>query len=43
MAREVRRYALPRLPPHEPPLALATAGRVAAEEERKDWGIIEID
>jgi hypothetical protein len=27
----------------EPALAMAAAGSVAVEEERKDWGIIEID
>src|SRR5262245_16163181 len=46
LVREVHRYALPRLPQQpEPALALATAGSgsVAVEEERKDWGIIEID
>ena len=43
LAREVHRYALPRLPPPEPPLVMATAGGAAGEEERRDWGIIEID
>jgi hypothetical protein len=47
LVREVHRYALPRLPQQqpEPALAMATAGSgsVAVEEERKDWGIIEID
>jgi len=50
LAREVHRYALPRLPrqtaaqplPAEPALALAAAGG-AADEDRKEWGIIEID
>jgi hypothetical protein len=43
VAREIHRYALPRLPPpHEPALALATAG-AAAEDDKKPWGIIEID
>jgi uncharacterized protein len=43
VAREIHRYALPRLPqPREPALALATAG-AAAEEDKKPWGIIEID
>jgi hypothetical protein len=42
VAREVHRYALPRLPqPHEP--AMAMAGGPSVEEERKGWGIIEID
>jgi hypothetical protein len=34
---------LPRLPqPQEPALAMATAG-VASEDDKKPWGIIEID
>ena len=43
VAREVHRYALPRLPQHEPALAMATAGGGPSEEEKKAWGIIEID
>jgi hypothetical protein len=45
LAREVHRYALPRLPQREPALALATAGGGASESEddKKAWGIIEID
>ena len=44
LAREVHRYALPRLPQqHEPALAMATAGGGPADEDRKAWGIIEID
>lgn len=44
LAREVHRYALPRLPQQfEPALAMATAGAPAADEDRKGWGIIEID
>jgi hypothetical protein len=44
LASEVHRYALPRLPPSEPALAMATAGNVGAgEEDKKAWGIIEID
>jgi hypothetical protein len=45
VAREVHRYALPRLPQQpEPALVMAAAGTgAAAEEERKEWGIIEID
>ena len=43
LAREVHRYALPRLPQrHEPALVMATAGG-PSEEDRKAWGIIEID
>jgi hypothetical protein len=44
LAREVHRYALPRLPhAPEPALVLASAGASASDEERKAWGIIEID
>lgn len=45
LVREVHRYALPRLPQptSEPPLAMATAGAAPTEEDRKGWGIIEID
>ena len=43
VAREVQRYALSRVPPHEPAVALAYAGAEASPEERKSWGIIEID
>jgi hypothetical protein len=43
VAREVQRYALARLPQAEPAPALAYAGVEATPEERKSWGIIEID
>jgi hypothetical protein len=43
VAREVQRYALSRVPPPEPAIALAYAGADASPEERKSWGIIEID
>jgi len=44
LAREVHRYALPRLPqPTEPALAMASAGAAPADDDRKPWGIIEID
>jgi winged helix-turn-helix DNA-binding protein len=44
LSREVHRYAMPRLPQHaEPALVLASAGSAPADEERKEWGIIEID
>jgi hypothetical protein len=44
LAREVHRYALPRLPHAEPALAMAAASTGdSPEEERKPWGIIEID
>jgi hypothetical protein len=43
LAREVHRYALPRLPQHEPALAMAGAGGAPADEDKKAWGIIEID
>jgi hypothetical protein len=43
LAREIHHYALPRLPaPREPALAMAAAGG-AAEDDKKPWGIIEID
>jgi len=45
VAREVQRYALARVPRQEPApaLAFAGAGVEASPEERKSWGIIEID
>ena len=43
VAREVQQYALARLPQPEPAPALAYAGVEATPEERKSWGIIEID
>ena len=44
VARDVQRYALLRVPhPEEPAAALAYAGVEATPEERKGWGIIEID
>jgi hypothetical protein len=43
VAREVQRYALARMPQPEPAPALAYAGIDATPEERKSWGIIEID
>jgi hypothetical protein len=44
LSREVHRYALPRMPQHaEPVLVMASAGAAAPDEERKEWGIIEID
>ena len=44
VAREVHHYAMPRLPQQpEPALAMASAGPAPADEERKEWGIIEID
>ncbi len=46
LGREVHRYALPRLPAHaepgEPAMAMATAGG-SGDEDKKGWGIIEID
>lgn len=42
IASEVHQYALARLPQSEPALALATAGP-PDDDERKTWGIIEID
>lgn len=43
VAREVQRYAFARLPHPEPAPALAYVGVDATPEERKGWGIIEID
>jgi hypothetical protein len=44
VSREVQRYALARMPqPEETAAALAYAGVEATPEERKGWGIIEID
>ncbi len=43
LAREVHRYALPRLPQPEPALVLAVAGAAPSDDDRKPWGIIEID
>ena len=43
VVREVQRYALARVPQPEPAAALAYAGVEATPEERKGWGIIEID
>ncbi len=42
LAREVHRYALPRLPQHEPDMAMVTAS-VGSPDDKKAWGIIEID
>jgi hypothetical protein len=43
VAREVQHYALARMPHPEPAPALAYAGAEPTAEERKNWGIIEID
>jgi hypothetical protein len=43
VVHEVQRYALARMPKPEPAPALAYAGMDATPEERKSWGIIEID
>jgi hypothetical protein len=43
LAREIHRYALPRLPQAEPAMAMAAAGAHPAEDDKKAWGIIEID
>jgi hypothetical protein len=43
VAREVQRYAVTRLPQAEPVPVLAYAGADASPDERKSWGIIEID
>jgi hypothetical protein len=43
VAREVQRYALSRVPSREAAPVLAYAGVEASADERKSWGIIEID
>ena len=45
VASEVQRYAMARVPQHEPAPALAYAGTGGepTPEERRSWGIIEID
>ena len=44
VAREVQSYALARLPLAEPAMAMAGRGeRELADDDRKSWGIIEID
>ena len=43
VAREIQLFALARVPHREPAPALAYAGIEATPEERKSWGIIEID
>ena len=46
LVREVHAYALARLPQAEPALALPggrTPTPAALEEDRRSWGIIEID
>jgi hypothetical protein len=43
LAREIQSYAVPRLPQGEPVLAMVSAGAPSGEEEKKGWGIIEID
>lgn len=43
LAREVHRYAMPRLPQPEPSLVMAAAGAAPNDDDRKPWGIIEID
>jgi hypothetical protein len=43
LAREIHRYALPRLPQGEPALAMVSAGAGPGEDDKKAWGIIEID
>ena len=44
IASAVHQYALARLPTGEPAPALALAGGIAADgDDRKSWGIIEID
>jgi hypothetical protein len=43
VGREVQHYALARVPAPEPALAYAGGGPALSADERKNWGIIEID
>ena len=43
VAREVQSYALGRLPHTEPAMVIAGVGEDVVEDDRKSWGIIEID
>jgi hypothetical protein len=43
VAREVQTYALGRLPQPEPAMVIAGASGAVADDDRKPWGIIEID
>ncbi len=43
VAREVQAYALARLPRPEPAMAVAGGGESELDDDRKPWGIIEID
>ena len=43
VAREVQAYAMSRLPQPEPAMVTAGGGRDIADDDRKPWGIIEID
>jgi Bacterial regulatory protein, arsR family len=43
VVREIHRYAMPRLLRDEPDMVMATAAVGPGEEEKKPWGIIEID
>ena len=43
VAREVQTYALARLPQHEPAMVVAGGGTEMPDDDRKPWGIIEID
>jgi hypothetical protein len=43
LAREIHRYAVPRLPQQEPDMAMVTAAVGSGDDEKKPWGIIEID
>ena len=43
VAREVQAYALARLPRAEPAMVVAGGGESVLDDDRKPWGIIEID
>jgi hypothetical protein len=43
VVREVQQYAFPRLPQQVEPAMALVAAHPGQEDERKTWGIIEID
>ena len=43
LGREVHRYAMPRLPQSLEPALVMAGGAAPGDDERKEWGIIEID
>jgi len=43
VAREIHAFALPRLPHQEPAMAMVPVAAGSGEDDKKPWGIIEID